>query len=219
MEEHHALDVLGAEALALPGGKTGLVIRTSGGDIACLYHPDQRREGAVVWVGGAAGGFSGPAGGIYADLATALAEEGLRSLRLHYRRPGDFTACVLDVLAGLSYLRRDGVRRAALVGHSFGGAVAIAAGALSPLAVAVVGLSSQTYGARSVDRLAPRALLLVHGGRDQRLPPRCSEQVYAWAKEPKGLVIYPEAGHSLYQCRDALRDLLQSWLLAKVKGL
>ena len=77
-------------------------------------------------------------------------------------------------------------------------------------------LSSQTAGATGAGRLAPRPLLLVHGEDDTRLPPRCSEQIFEWAKEPKELAIIPGAGHGLRECRDELADLLKRWLVEKL---
>ena len=109
-----------------------------------------------------------------------------------------------------------GARRVALVGHSFGGAVVIVAGALSPLVVAVAALSSQTYGSTGAAKLAPRPLLLIHGEDDTRLPAACSQQIYDWALEPKELVLYPGAGHSLRECGAKLREALARWLLRHV---
>ena len=92
----------------------------------------------------------------------------------------------------------------------------ISAAPLSPLVKAVAALSSQTAGARGADQVSPRPLLLVHGEEDTRLPPRCSQQIYEWAKEPKELVLYPGAGHGLRQCKDQLRELLADWLVRKL---
>jgi alpha-beta hydrolase superfamily lysophospholipase len=61
-------------------------------------------------------------------------------------------------------------------------------------------------------------LLLVHGKGDTRLPHRCSEQIYAWAREPKELVLYEGAEHSLRECDGQLHDLLAAWLPAKLTG-
>ena len=92
----------------------------------------------------------------------------------------------------------------------------ISAAPLSPLVKAVAALSSQTAGARGADQVSPRPLLLVHGEEDHRLPPDCSRQIFAWAKQPKKLVLYPEAGHGLRQCKAELRELLANWLVDKL---
>jgi pimeloyl-ACP methyl ester carboxylesterase len=73
------------------------------------------------------------------------------------------------------------VQRVVLVGHSFGGAVVITAGAVHDRVAGVVALASQTYGARLAGQLAPRPLLVVHGKADTRLPYTCGVQIYAWA--------------------------------------
>ena len=175
-----------AEAISLlevqrrPATETSehLSLVTDPGAIPAFYHPalPEGRPGpaAVVWVGGARGGYDGPAGGLYRDLAETLRRYGISSVRLHYRRPNELGECVTDVLVALAWLADEGVQRAALVGHSFGGAVVITAGALNPLVALVVPLSSQTFGAELVDQLSPRQLLLVHGTADTVLPDRCS---------------------------------------------
>ena len=193
-----------------------LVLATNRGDITGVLHPalpgGAPGPAAVVWVGGAHGGLHGPADGLYPDMAGTLRRYGISSLRLHYRRPNDLEACVLDVLVGLAWLADEGVQRAALVGHSFGGAVVISAGALSPLVLGVATLSTQTYGADLVTQLGPRALLLVHGTADTVLPDRCSRDLYALATEPKELVLYDGAGHGLTEAAAPLRALLEDRL-------
>jgi len=206
------LEIRRVAAEPQPDGTLAVEIDTSRGPIPALFHPHEGSDGAVVWVCGARGGLDGPAGGLYADLARDLAARGVSSLRLDYRRPGELAECVLDTLAGVSMLKGLGARRVALVGHSFGGAVVIAAGGLSPTVTAVAALSSQTYGATGAARLAPRPLLLVHGEDDTRLPAACSQQIYDWALDPKQLLLYPGAGHSLIECAPELRAMLAEWL-------
>jgi hypothetical protein len=116
----------------------------------------------------------------------------------------------------VEFLRQNGAANVALVGHSFGGAVAIQAGTMSPRVKAVVGLSSQTYGAHQAGELSPRPLLLIHGSRDRNLPAICSQHIYDWAREPKELVIYQGSGHFLRECRNELHDLLKGWLIDKL---
>lgn len=159
---------------------------------------------AVVWLGGARGGVDGPAYGVYGTLSYRFGSMGVGSLRLHYRRPGDFVSCVGDVLLGVDCV--------ALVGHSFGGAVAIMSGALCDRVGAVAGLSSQTYGASLVGDLSPRPLLLVHGERDRNLPVRCSYDIYGDAGEPKSLVTFEGCGHFLREYSSEVHDLLLGWL-------
>jgi len=171
---------------------------------------------AVLWVWGARGGYAGPAEGVFAHLAEAFSAQGLTSLRLHYRHPGVYVESVLDVRAGLAFLKGRGCARVVLVGHSFGGAVVIAAGTLTDQVVAVVALSPQTYGAQGAVYVAPRPLLLVHGLADTRLPPSCARQIYQWADEPKERVFYPGAEHGLRECQGELHALLHRWIPEKL---
>jgi dienelactone hydrolase len=198
-----------------------LRLRSERGDIPCLYYAGTPGGGAVIWVGGFDGGFDGPADRIYATLAGDLTEDGVGSLRMSYRvlgSPGNVEEAVHDVLAGVSFLTQEGAGRIGLVGHSFGGAVAISAAALSPEVSAVVTLSTQTAGTALTPRVAPRPLLIIHGEQDRRLPPECSRYVYRIAGEPKELVILPGARHSLRQRREELRRLLRRWLVEKLAG-
>ncbi|HEY41878.1 MAG TPA: alpha/beta hydrolase [Dehalococcoidia bacterium] len=195
---------------------TDVVLSTSRGDIRCILHPASG-EAAVIWVCGALGGLDGPSFGIFKELSEELVTEGITSLRLDYRVPGYVPECALDVLIGIHFLSQEGIQNIGLVGHSFGGAVVIQAGVLSPQVKTVVGLSSQTYGAHPVDRLSPKPLLLVHGERDQNLSVECSRQIYQWAGEPKELVIYEDNGHFLRECHNELHDLLKDWLVSKLK--
>ena len=99
-----------------------------------------------------------------------------------------------------------------IVGHSFGGAVVIATGVAASHVKGVVALSPQTYGANMAGMLSPLPLLVAHGKADTRLPPRCAEQIYEWAQEPKKLVLFEGAEHRLEECKDELEALLSEWI-------
>jgi len=212
-----SLEVYGGMAREQDDGSHLVSIRTSRGDIPAIMHLCEGGEEAIIWVCGAIGGFDGPAEGIYASLGQALVESGVTSLRLNYRLPNEFEECVLDTLGGVSFLKGIGASGVALVGHSFGGAVVIAAGGLSPNVKAVAALSSQTRGATGAGQLSPRPLLLVHGEEDTRLPPTCSQLIYDWAQTPKELVLIPGAGHSLRERREDLYNLLKQWLVVNLR--
>lgn len=212
------IQVQGYQGFRAPEGHSGqgTLINTSRGNIFSLFHPTQTMDAAVVWVWGAGGGVTGPANGIYVRLAEKLAAEGIASLRLDYRLPNDLYECVLDTLAGVTLLSGVGFKRVALVGHSFGGAVVIAAAPYNDKVVAVAGLSSQSAGAQRVADIAPRPLLLVHGIDDAIIPTRASQFIYDLARQPKELRFYEGAGHGLTECREELDDLLFGWLKEKL---
>ena len=194
-----------------PGGNLRVLIGTTRGEIRGILHPCATEPGAAIYVGGAMGGFEGPANDIYGRLADRLKPR-LSGLRIHYRQPGEFEECVLDVLTGVSFLRGIGANGGvALVGHSFGGAVVIKAGELSPNVAGVVALSPQLHGTRTVEALG-KPLLLVHGMRDGILDHAASEDIHARALEPKRLVLYAEADHTLVQAASDLEELLAAWL-------
>jgi pimeloyl-ACP methyl ester carboxylesterase len=189
-----------------------VVLRTTRGDLPGMLHPCEGGKAAVVFLSGASGGIDGPAERIYQRLAVALAEHGISSLRLDYRLPNEFDECLLDALAGLSFLRGIGAARLLLVGHSFGAGVAIRATELEGSVAGVAALSSQLYGTSGVANIAPRPVLVVHGMDDQVLEATAGQIIYDLAQEPKELVLYPGAGHSLVACKDELFELLLAWI-------
>jgi O-acetyl-ADP-ribose deacetylase (regulator of RNase III) len=212
------LKLHGAEMQELPGKVAAVTLHTSRGDIQAILHPSKAGRGAVIWTGGSNGDVNGPAGGVFADLAGDLAPVGVSSLRIRYRFPNQFYECVLDVLAGVSFLRGLGSEGIAVIGHGRGGAVAIMAGVLSEHIKAVAALSSIGYGTHLVRQLSPRPLLLVHGSDDDVASPSTSEALYRDSGEPKRLVNFPGAGHSLDECRGELATLLAEWLSEQLGG-
>jgi alpha-beta hydrolase superfamily lysophospholipase len=196
----------------------GLLLQTDRGDIQAILHQAPEAQHGVIWVGGARGGFGRPGHGAYARLADVLRRDRISSLRLSYRHPNVLPECALDVMAGVTYLTYCRAQPVVLVGHSFGGAVVITAGALNDHVAGVVALAPQTYGAHLAGQLAPRPLLVVHGKADTRLPYSCGVQIYHWAQEPKQLVLYEGAEHRLDECADALDQLLTQWIPATLRS-
>jgi hypothetical protein len=131
--------------------------------------------------------------------------------------PNNFEECMLDVLAGCSFLGGIGAGAIVLVGHSFGAAVVIKAGQLSERVVAVAALSPQLFGTRDVAQLG-KPLLLVHGSEDSVLRHEASEDIYGRAREPKRFVLYHGTGHSLFHVRDQLLNLLLGWIPARLRS-
>jgi uncharacterized protein len=193
------------------GGVDRVRLVTDRGAIAGRLQPTEG-DRAILWVFGAGGGLGGPARGLYTRLGERLRPREVTSLELDYLRPGDLDACVSDVLVGLGYLESLGKSRIVLVGHSFGGAAVISAGAISPSVVAVAALSSQTSGTAAVAALSPKPVIFIHGSADEVLPDQCSRDLHARAREPKELILYPGCRHGLDQCRENLDRDLTRWL-------
>ena len=181
-----------------------------------IWDAPERAQWAVLCVGGFDGGFSGP-DGIYEDLAEQLPVAGIGVLRLDFlikTSPGPIAEGTDDVLAGIAWLEEQGVGRVALIGHSYGGAIVIRAGARSGNVAGVAALATQTAGIDLEDlrALAGRPLLLVHGLADWRLPARLSEWVHAQAGQPKRLELLEGATHSLRQRRTEVLQILRDWI-------
>jgi alpha/beta superfamily hydrolase len=199
-------------------GALRVLLDTTRGQIEGVLHPVEGGTSAVVCVGGAMGGLDGPADRLYARLPLLLTSAKVTVLRLEYRKPNDFEECVLDTLAGCSFMKGIGATDLALVGHSFGGAVVIKAAELHDMVRGVASLSPQLYGTRQVEQLA-KPLLLVHGMADTILSHEASEDIYRRAREPKRIVLFAEAGHSLIQAKQQIDDLLSDWLPARLGGV
>ena len=207
-----ALTLRDAERAPLDDAVESVRLTTERGAVSCRLYAAPRGDAAVLWVFGVGGGFDGPAGGLYPRLGRQLAPDGLASLEVAYRRPGDLAECVLDVLLGVAFLGTLGRTRVVLVGHSFGGAVVITAGAASAAVAAVAALSSQSAGTGAAEALAPRPLLLAHGTADEILPDACSRDIHARARDPRRLILYPGCRHGLDECRDELDRDLSAWI-------
>ncbi len=193
-------------------GELAVLLETSRGSIEGLLRPCEGRDGCAVYVGGAGGGVRGPAGGVYERLSRELVAQGVTSLRLEYRQAGELIECVLDALAACSFLKGIGAARAVLVGSSFGGAVAIRAGGLSPLVTGVAALAPQRAGTEHVGTLG-KSLLLLHGDEDTVLDRAASDDIFARAQEPKRLEILFGAGHALEERAAEVHQLLTAFVV------
>jgi hypothetical protein len=209
------LRITGVESAYEVAGARRILLRTTRGPIPIVVHAASDARRAAVCLGGAIGGFDGPSH-LYARLGFELARAGITVARTNYRAPNEFGECVLDALATLSFLRGTEHERIGLIGHSFGAAVAINAGTLSPAVATVVALSSQLGGAHVVGDLAPRPLLLVHGTADTILSHEASQVLYDRAREPKELRLLPGADHRLAPAGDEVFEIVRAWIREKV---
>jgi alpha-beta hydrolase superfamily lysophospholipase len=207
--------ILGVDPGDEVAGARKLQLRTTRGSIPLVLHAAENATRAVLCISGAVGGFDGPAM-LYPRLGLKIPPAGFAVARMNYREPNDFDECLLDTLATVTFLKGTGHQHAALIGHSFGGAVAINAGTLSPTVTTVVAIASQLAGAQMVGQLAPKPLLLIHGTADTRLPDDCSRILYARAGEPKTLKLLEGADHRLSGCGDEVFGLVEAWLKARI---
>ena len=215
MDEGLTLRITSVEPGDEIAGARKITIVTTRGPIPVVLHAAPEKGRAALCVSGAIGGYDGPAM-LYPRLGLAMPREQITVARLDYRAPNEFGECLVDAMAALTFLGGIGHERVALIGHSFGGAVAINAGTLSPLVTTVIALSSQLAGAHVVGELAPKPLLLIHGDADTILPHESSQALYDRAGEPKTLKILPGVGHRLSEAADEVFDLVRDWLLEKI---
>jgi hypothetical protein len=170
---------------------------------------------AIVACGGAMGGLLGPADGLYHQLGETWAARGVPVIRVSYRRPNDMDACCIDVAAAVQLaVAGGGAERVVLLGHSFGGAVAVrVAVGFSDMISGVATFATQSAGCEIAGGLAGRPLLLFHGDRDEILPMQASEVVRAIAGTGE-LVVCPNDGHLLAKSGQLMFERLEEWLPA-----
>jgi hypothetical protein len=214
-EPRSPLDALGALAsqeVEVTDALRHVEVYTMAGLLTLLWHGEPDMERVVLMCGGAMGGMLGPAGGLYHDLGTRFAKEAIATIRVGYRQPNDLRTCVHDLVAAAELAARHGGKRFVTVGHSFGGAVAIrAAIVLADDCAGVVTLSTQSAGCEDAGRLGATPLLLLHGERDELLPPETSYMVQALAGTGE-VEILPGTGHLLAEAGDELRERLGKWI-------
>ncbi len=167
---------------------------------------------AIVACGGAMGGVLGPGHGLYQRLGERWAERGVRFVRIGYREPNNLDLCAHDLACGVEIARDAGAERVVVMGHSFGGAVAVRTAVIMPVSVTgVVTFATQSAGCEVAGALAGRPLLLFHGDRDELLPADASHVVAAIAGNGE-VVMLPGDGHLLAKSDDVIAERLDVWL-------
>ncbi|MCJ7624841.1 MAG: prolyl oligopeptidase family serine peptidase, partial [Anaerolineaceae bacterium] len=73
-------------------------------------------------------------------------------------------------------------------------------------------LDSEFMPTEQVEKISPKSLLILHGSNDELIPVSQSEALYARAREPREIIIYPEANHSFVWHRQWLQSTVVEWL-------
>ena len=145
-----ALGVLATQDVMLTPALRHVEMFTRAGLLTLLWHEPTGpapKNAALVLCGGAMGGLLGPADGLYHRLGVVWADRGVPVLRVSYRRPNDLDACCVDVAAAVQLaVGGAGADQVVLMGHSFGGAVAVRVGVgLDAMVAGVVTLAVQNW--------------------------------------------------------------------------
>jgi pimeloyl-ACP methyl ester carboxylesterase len=213
-----ALGVLASSDAMLTPTLRHLELYTMRGLLTILWHEPMApvRPHALVLCGGAMGGLLGPGDALYHRLGEWWAERGVAVLRVSYRAPNDLDACCVDVAAAAQLaIGGGGADDVVLMGHSFGGAVAVRVGVgLADMVAGVVTFATQSAGCEVAGGLRGTPLLLFHGERDEILPIEASEMVQAIAGHGE-LVRLPGDGHLLAKSDAVIWEHLQQWLPAR----
>jgi hypothetical protein len=206
---------LARQELEIAPGLRHVEVFTMRGLLTVLVHEPAGdvQRGAIVACGGAMGGLLGPGRGLYHELGQRWGRAGVPVLRVGYRRPNDLDQCAHDVACAVEMALAMGVEQVVVMGHSFGGAVAVRVAVVMPEVAGVVTFATQSAGCEVAGGLLGRPLLLFHGDRDELLPMQASEVVAAIAGHGDVVVLCGD-GHLLGRSTDVIHERLGEWLPA-----
>ncbi|MGA0153653.1 MAG: hypothetical protein ACO3LG_08460, partial [Ilumatobacteraceae bacterium] len=181
----HALNVIATQSAMITPTLRHVEMFTMRGMVSLLWHQvpagQTAQPAAIVACGGAMGGLLGPGEGLYQNLGETWSKRGVPVVRVSYRRPNDLDACCLDVAAAVQLVADAGAQRVVVMGHSFGGAVAVRVGVVMDEVAGVVTFATQSAGCEVAPGLRGKPLLLFHGDCDEILPIESSHVVAAMA--------------------------------------
>lgn len=216
-----ALQVMASSDVMIGPDLQHVEMYTMRGLLSLLWHVPpadvSQQPGALVLCGGAMGGLLGPGDALYHRLGVEWAARGVPVLRVSYRRPNDLDLCCVDVAAAVQLaIGGAGAERVVLMGHSFGGAVAVRVGVgLHDMVAGVATFATQSAGCELAAGLQGLPFLLFHGERDEILPIEASEMVRTIAGHGE-VVRLPGDGHLLAKSDAAMWERLEEWLPALV---
>ena len=209
-----ALGIMASQQAILGPNLRQVEMYTRRGLLSLLWHePDAAAQKVgVVMVGGAMGGTLGPGDSLFHALGEGLVEVGVPSIRLSYRKPNDMDSCCVDTAAAVQLLVGSGADAVVIMGHSFGGAVAIrVAVGLSEMVCGVVTFATQSAGCEIAAGLQSTPLLMFHGDSDSILPLEASEVVRAIAGTGDLHVMHGD-DHLLVKSHDVMFSTTMDWL-------
>ena len=205
------LYVIGVNEKTIASNQMRVTFHTTRGSFDALAFVREGMHKGVIMLGGTTGGFDGPSS-VYNKLAEDMFANGIASLRLDYRLPGDCVQCGIDTLLGVQYMDDEAIHDIALIGWSFGGAVALAAGSVARNVQGIAAISTMDVADCCVKRLKAKSVLLIHGEIDQISPIDVSRNIYESSSEPRRFITYPSTGHDIHEQTNRLYSDLKSWV-------
>lgn len=188
-----------------------LHVRTSRGRVEAHYYPTARPLRAIVYAGAIHHGFETPAVNLFAATALDMQHQGVAGFRVKFRKTDDAAECLYDLRVALQFLRTEGYREFTLVAYSGAAEPAVQVAAIEPLrGLALLGPRFETLTSLALAP-APR-LLVLQGGRDERVRANAVRQMYATAADPKTLILLPHSTHSLAENSTEVHLKLRDWL-------
>lgn len=197
-------------------------IAVAGGELEGLLHlPEGQAIGGAVVVGGRGSFLAAPN-----YLCDAISAAGVAALRYDYRSPDDFGSTLPEIAGAVRVLRAHPAvpQRIAVVGHSYGAAVAaLAAGRDSRLRAAVLlapPAERDYFGAlrpmAELSRTRAKVLIVVPGA-DEVVPPEHGARYAALLRQAgvaHRLVTIDGADHEFLAPahRERLTDAVTAWL-------
>ena len=215
-----ALGILASQQAMMNPGLRHVEMYTRRGLLSILWHEPtgETRPWATVMLGGAMGGVLGPGDSLYHVLGEELAERGIPTIRVSYRAPNDLDSCCVDAAAAVQLAVGSGADHVVLMGHSFGGAVAVRVGVgLSEMVAGIVTFATQSAGCEVAGGLQGKPLLMFHGDSDSILPADASEVVRAIAGSGD-LRIMEGDDHLLSKSHERMRREVLEWVDSLVAG-
>jgi len=209
-----SLGIMASQQAMLNDHLRHIEMYTKRGLLSLLWHEPHgvARPIGVVMLGGAMGGLMGPGDSLYHALAEELVGRGVPSIRLSYRTANDMDSCCMDAAAAIQMLVASGADNVVVMGHSFGGAVAIRVGVgLNQMVAGVVTFATQSAGCEVAGGLQGTPLLMFHGDQDSILPLEASEVVRAIAGYGDLQVMVGD-GHLLTNSHDVMYETVLNWI-------